>query len=464
MNWLTLKRRSSAPPPDPQGAEVRVYADDDGALRVIDHDGNDEAVGGDGGGGSQPAPEVAAVFASVPEPEQGATSAPTLAEIDTTYNIVAWRPNFDFTLAFAYNGDALFVTLPAGSANVFAAEISGASTGGVVAVTDVDTGTQTFTVADDQTRLFPADSEFWVTGSTGNDRRYTVASSAFDTDHTDVVVVQAIADATVDGSLVSSVGPDWDGEAPNLGDSFSDGGVTWYNIGTQAAWPPSPVTWEADTEYAAGTLVWPTVRNGHVYMVYPPGPYTAATEPDPWPDRGAYIAGDTGYLYDMGTKLATVYAGDYVAVTGEPSAPFNQAGLARLLIQMRDRLGYVPGLTIETSENGWHFLAVTNSTFIENHPDASSPPLDWQCTENAIVELTHQSRNPEPSSPFTFLTDNILIFRAVQGIQFQGEILTADAALQPGAVTIHGDDVAGLQIKYKTTDGNTIKTATIPWD
>lgn len=59
MKFLTLKKSSAPPPPDPQAAEVRVYADDDGALRTIDHEGNDEAVGGGGGGGSMPITPVA---------------------------------------------------------------------------------------------------------------------------------------------------------------------------------------------------------------------------------------------------------------------------------------------------------------------------------------------------------------------------------------------------------------------
>lgn len=52
MRFLTLKKLATAPIPDPQAAEVRVYADNTGDLRKIDHEGNDEAVGA---GGSLPA-------------------------------------------------------------------------------------------------------------------------------------------------------------------------------------------------------------------------------------------------------------------------------------------------------------------------------------------------------------------------------------------------------------------------
>jgi len=76
------------------------------------------------------------------------------------------------------------------------------------AITGVNTGTKTFTVAGDQTAHFSAGRYMSVRGSTGNDREveidpspYTIVSATFVTDHTDVVVEETIADATVDGSI-----------------------------------------------------------------------------------------------------------------------------------------------------------------------------------------------------------------------------------------------------------------------
>ena len=69
------------------------------------------------------------------------------------------------------------------------------------AITGVVTGTKTFTVAGDQTLELVAGTKLMVDGSTGNDGNYTVVSSTFDTDHTDIVTSEAIPDATVDGTL-----------------------------------------------------------------------------------------------------------------------------------------------------------------------------------------------------------------------------------------------------------------------
>jgi len=69
------------------------------------------------------------------------------------------------------------------------------------AITGVVTGTKTFTVAGDQTLELVAGTLLSVDNSTGNDGNYTVTSSTFDVDHTDIVTTEAIADATVDGTL-----------------------------------------------------------------------------------------------------------------------------------------------------------------------------------------------------------------------------------------------------------------------
>jgi hypothetical protein len=69
-------------------------------------------------------------------------------------------------------------------------------------ITGVNQVGKTFTVAGNQTSYFPTGSTFTVSGSTGNDGTYTVVSATFGTS-TDVVVVEAIPDATVDGSITA---------------------------------------------------------------------------------------------------------------------------------------------------------------------------------------------------------------------------------------------------------------------
>ena len=67
-------------------------------------------------------------------------------------------------------------------------------------VSAVDQGTKTFTVADPYEQAVAALGDtFAVAGSTGNDETYTKVSAAFDTDHTDIVVAEAIPDSTADG-------------------------------------------------------------------------------------------------------------------------------------------------------------------------------------------------------------------------------------------------------------------------
>jgi len=70
------------------------------------------------------------------------------------------------------------------------------------AITDGVQGSKTFVVAGDQTTKFTTDKKFVIDSSTANDGVYTVASSAFDTDHTDIVVSESIPDATFDGDAL----------------------------------------------------------------------------------------------------------------------------------------------------------------------------------------------------------------------------------------------------------------------
>lgn len=68
-------------------------------------------------------------------------------------------------------------------------------------ITDVDQGTQTFTIAGSHEAAFQPTNGFVVSGSTGNDGFYTVVSATETGGNTEIVTVQALPDATVDGSM-----------------------------------------------------------------------------------------------------------------------------------------------------------------------------------------------------------------------------------------------------------------------
>lgn len=70
---------------------------------------------------------------------------------------------------------------------------------GTHAITAVDTGANTFTVAGNVTPFFPAGKRFRVVGSTANDDHYTVVSSVFGT--STVITTSAIPDNTADGTI-----------------------------------------------------------------------------------------------------------------------------------------------------------------------------------------------------------------------------------------------------------------------
>jgi hypothetical protein len=73
------------------------------------------------------------------------------------------------------------------------------------AIVDVDTGAKTFMVDGDQTSFFAVGQRFPVTNSTGNNASYDITAVSYNggTTQTEIVVSQTIADATVDGSILS---------------------------------------------------------------------------------------------------------------------------------------------------------------------------------------------------------------------------------------------------------------------
>jgi hypothetical protein len=74
----------------------------------------------------------------------------------------------------------------------------------------VDVGTKTFSISGDLTTEFYAGVVLEVYGSTGNDGSYTIDSSVYNDPNTDIVIVETIPDATVDGKIESEFRPNWD--------------------------------------------------------------------------------------------------------------------------------------------------------------------------------------------------------------------------------------------------------------
>ena len=76
-------------------------------------------------------------------------------------------------------------------------------------ITDVNTGTKTFTVAGDQTDEIGAADSITVQGSTGNDGTYTVVSSTYvpSTKDTDIVVTEVVPSAVADGTIANATTP-----------------------------------------------------------------------------------------------------------------------------------------------------------------------------------------------------------------------------------------------------------------
>lgn len=71
----------------------------------------------------------------------------------------------------------------------------------------VNQGTKKFTVAGDQTTIFPVGRPFPVEASTGNDGVYTTVGAVFGGVNTEIEVSEAIPDATVDGNI--DIRDDW---------------------------------------------------------------------------------------------------------------------------------------------------------------------------------------------------------------------------------------------------------------
>lgn len=96
------------------------------------------------------------------------------------------------------------------------------------AITAVVIGTDTLTIAGDHTPAFPVGSTFKITGSTGNDGRWTVASATFTGGNTEIVTVEDVTDATVDGDIHHGIWTSIDPASEEFIDTFAHVDNTTY--------------------------------------------------------------------------------------------------------------------------------------------------------------------------------------------------------------------------------------------
>ncbi len=160
------------------------------------------------------------------------------------------------------------------------------------AITAVDQGAKTFTIAGDHTALFPNASSVEVRGSTGNDRLYTLnGAAALVGGNTVITTNEAIPDPTADGTIVDdntsgvvawtpastddvlqeaffSVTTAWDGTTP-----FAD---VHFQSGADSFKPNQVDLTKADAVTPNGGGIWGGVRTTtysqqHVFPVRPAG-------------------------------------------------------------------------------------------------------------------------------------------------------------------------------------------------
>ena len=74
-----------------------------------------------------------------------------------------------------------------------------------LAISGVDQGTKTFTIAGDYTDYISENDIITVEDSTGNDDDFTVVSATENAGSTDIVTSEAIPDPTVDGNIILDI-------------------------------------------------------------------------------------------------------------------------------------------------------------------------------------------------------------------------------------------------------------------
>lgn len=111
------------------------------------------------------------------------------------------------------------------------------------AITALDQGAKTFTIAGDHAANFPAAGQAVVADSTGNDATYTVVTGVFGAGNTVITVSEVIPDSTVDGAVYgTAVGAVM--YTPTVDDILMN------------AWIEVDEAWDGDTPFATlGTFV-----------------------------------------------------------------------------------------------------------------------------------------------------------------------------------------------------------------
>lgn len=113
------------------------------------------------------------------------------------------------------------------------------------AVTALNQGTPSFTIAGDLTDFIEVGDVLTLSGSTLNDSTYTVVSAAVVAGATVITVAEAIADATADGSITVLAGIPF--YTPTVGDIVLDGWIevttAWDGISNGDFGPPMAGTY-----------------------------------------------------------------------------------------------------------------------------------------------------------------------------------------------------------------------------
>lgn len=100
------------------------------------------------------------------------------------------------------------------------------------AITAVVIWTDTITIAGDHTDALPIGSTFKITGSTGNDGRWTVDTVTYTGGNTEIVTVEDVTDATVDGDVHHGIKTSTDSAFEEFIDTFAhvDGTTYYYRL------------------------------------------------------------------------------------------------------------------------------------------------------------------------------------------------------------------------------------------
>lgn len=128
------------------------------------------------------------------------------------------------------------------------------------AITAVNTGTKTFSIAGDYTFQFADDDTLKITGSTGNNGTYTINGAPTynsGTGYTEIIVDETVADATVDGNIEHSA-IDNDASLFDASERYVSGFLqcTWSDADSnpQSIIPPFPARVHDSIDFLAAAV------------------------------------------------------------------------------------------------------------------------------------------------------------------------------------------------------------------